>query len=224
MRVTLEHQGEKDLHIVAFKLVYDLKPVEDSAAYFHAQYRRSLTSAAYPEHVILDGVAGEGAYAGTYLAWNPFSTGWGGEGEVKFYLDGDTTHPTIADTGTEDYFGGAWNYGAPGRLAPYSLLDEMRFQPISGCEQAYNAPFCGVPLARTGDPNGPRKYSMYRWHANDAIAFLTDLKVTVQSLAWLPDRTFRPSVDDIASVAYWYQLEPHRAFPELPSVQERWDH
>ena len=64
---------------------------------------------------------------------------------------------------------------------------------------------------------------MYRWHANDAIAFKSDLKVTVQSLGWLPDGQFRPSVDDIASVAYWYQIEPHNPFPELPPKEKRWD-
>lgn len=222
-KVTLENQSIHDVHIVAFKLIYDLKPIAEEDTYFHVQYRRSLTSAEYPEHVILDGVKGEGCYVGTYLAWNPFSTGWWGEGEVKFYMDGDAEYPTIADTGTEDYFGGAWNYGASGQLAPRSLLNEQHTIYPDDVEQVYNAPFCGVSLALTRNSNGPRKYSMYRWHANDAIAFKSDLKVTVQSLGWLPDGQFRPSVGDIASVAYWYQTEPHNPFPELPPKEKRWD-
>ena len=222
-KVTLENQSVHDVHIIAYKFVYDLKPVSEEDTYFHAQYRRTLTSAEHPEHVILDGVEGEGCYVGTYLAWNPFSTGWWGEGEVKFYMDGDTEYPTIADTGTEDYFGGAWNYGATGQLPPRNMLDEQVHVFPQKEEEAYNAPFCGVPLALTQNPNGPRKFSMYRWHVNDAIAFLHDLKVTVQSLGWLPDGQYRPSVDDIASVAYWYQAEPHAAFPALPPKEARWD-
>jgi len=222
-RLTLTNESAKPVRIVAYKVLYDLRPIGDDAAYFHAQYRRTLTSKAQPEHVILNGVEGEGAYVGTYLAWCPFSTGWWGEGEVKFYLDGDLEFPTIADTGTEDYFGGAWNFGAPGQLAPESLLDEMHFERRAGQEQVYNAPFCGVSLADAANSNGPRKYSLYRWHANDSIAFLNDLKVTVQTLAWLPDHTYRPSTDDIASVGYWYQLEPHKQFPALPDKSIRWD-
>ena len=222
-RVTLENQSEHDVNIVTYKLMVDLKPVDDDDAYFHAQYRRSLTSEAYPEHVILDGVRGEGAYVGTYLAWNPFSTGWWGEGEVKFYMDGDTDHPTICDTGTEDYFGGAWNFGASGQLAPRSLLNDQTCVYPDEAEREYSAPFCGMPLALTRNSNGPRKYSLYRWHCNDAVAFRHDLKVTVQSLGWLPDGQFRPSVDDIASVAYWYQKECHAPFPPLPPKEKRWD-
>lgn len=222
-KVTLENQSDDDVKIVAYKIMYDLKPVDESDLYFHAQYRRTLTTVQNPEHTIVDGIKGEGCYAGTYLAWNPFCTGWWGEGEVKFYMDGDGEYPTICDTGTEDYFGGAWNYGASGQLGVKSLQSEQWHDIVSTVEEVYNAPFCGVPLALTKNPNGPRKFSMYRWHANDAIAFLSDLKVTVQSLAWLPDSTYRPSVDDIASVAYWYQTEPHNPFPQLPSKEERWD-
>ena len=63
-------------------------------------------------HTLLDGVQGQGQYVGTYLAWGVNNTGWWGEGEIKFYLDGDGEFPTICGTGTEDYFGGAWNFEA----------------------------------------------------------------------------------------------------------------
>ena len=60
---------------------------------------------------------GPGQYVGTYLAWGVNSNGWWGEGEIKFYLDGDDEYPTICGTGTEDYFGGAWNFDVPGAAA-----------------------------------------------------------------------------------------------------------
>jgi hypothetical protein len=84
-----------------------------------------------------------------------------------------------------------------------------------------------MPLARSGDPGGPRKFGLYRWHILDSIGFSEDIKVAVQSLAWYPNGVepglYRPAPADIASVAYWYQAEPHRRFPALPAAADRCD-
>ena len=61
-------------------------------------------------YTILDGVQGKGHYVGTYMAWGVNNTGWWGEGEIKFYMDGDGEFPTICGTGTEDYFCGSYNF------------------------------------------------------------------------------------------------------------------
>ena len=53
---------------------------------------------------------GWGHYVGTYLAWGVNNNGWWGEGEIKFFLDGDSEFPTICGTGTEDYFCGSYNF------------------------------------------------------------------------------------------------------------------
>jgi hypothetical protein len=206
--MTLENQGPTDANIVAYSVMYRLGPVPDDAAYFHAQWRRTLTRREHPEHTIVDGVAGRGAYVGTYLAWAALSRGWWGEGEVKFYLDGDREDPTLCSTGTEDYFGGAWCFYRDPR-------EDRR-------EQEFSAPFLGLPLARIDDPQGPRLFSLYRWHLLDPIGFERDLRVTVQALGWWPHRSYEPLTDDIASVAYWYQAEPHGAFPPLPPLAARW--
>ncbi len=208
-RITLENQGPRDANVVAYRVLYQLREIPEDAAYFHAQWRRSLTRRDYPEHVILNGVVGRGVYVGTYLAWNAFSRGWWGEGEVKFYIDGDQEFPTLADNGTEDYFGGAWCF-----------YRDPRNDPL---EQVFNSPFLGLPLAYYKDPQSPRKFSLYRWHLLDSIGFLTDLKVTIQALGWWPNQRYQPLTDDIASVAYWYQLEPHQSFPQLPGMKDRWD-
>ncbi len=210
-RITLTNDGEQPVSIIAYRVLYKLTPVEDSAAYFHAQYRRSMTRKECPEHVILDGVRGKGLYVGTYLMYNVLASEWWGEGEVKFYIDGDTDQPTICDNGTEDYFGGAWNFGSFDPGNPDSR------------EEAYSSPFLGMPLAVSENRHGPRKFGLYRWHILDSIGFSEDLRVTVQALGWYPNHRFRPMTDDIASVAYWYQCEPHAAFPVLPRVEERWD-
>lgn len=208
-RITLTHEGKEDANVVAWRVLYHLKQVSEQAAYFHAQFRHTLTSGR-PEHIILDEVRGKGVYVGTYLAWNNLSSGWWGEGEVKFYLDGDTEYPTLCDNGTEDYFGGAWNFG-------------YNFPDYGNPEQKFQSPYLGLPLALTQNPHGPKKFSMYRWHIHDCIGFEESVKVTIQTLGWYPDHTYRPLCEDISSVAYYYQTEPHQCFPVLPDILQRWE-
>jgi hypothetical protein len=197
VKITLENQGPRNFDQFFYQITYALEAVPENAAYFHAQWRRSMTSRAHPEHVILDGVAGRGQYVGTFLAWEQLSNGWWGEGEVKFFLDGDKENPTICGTGTEDYFGGAWAFG-----------------------DTYSTPFLGYPFYGHEGGEVP-KHSLYRWHVADPIRFAKDLRVTIQALGWWPNGKFQPLTDDIASVAYWYQVEPHGQFPSLPERAAR---
>lgn len=198
-RVTIENQRWEEIRGFFYQITYTLTDVPDNAAYFHAQWRRSLTAREHPEHVLLDGVRGQGHYVGTFMAWSQFSNGWWGEGEIKFYMDDDSEYPTICGTGTEDYFGGAWAFGG----------------------ETYSTPFLGYPLYRK-EPGEVPRHGLYRWHVFDPIRFKQELRVTMQALGWWPNHTFEPLTDDIASVAYWYQSEPHAAFPALPPVHERW--
>lgn len=207
-KITLTNEGKNEVRIVAFKVLYKLHPVPVEAAYFHAQWRRSLTKREHPEHTILDGVKGHGLYVGTYLAWTALSRGWWGEGEVKFYLDGDNEFPTICDNGTEDYFGGAWGF----------FKDPKKDM----VEEAFNTPFFGMPLAHTGGNDGPRYFGLYRWHLLDSIGFEQDLRVTVQTLGWWPGHIYQPLTDDVASTAIWYQREPHAPYPKFPTLNDRW--
>jgi len=203
-RIEVENQHKDVVQGFFYQITYELDDVSDSAAYFHAQWRRSVTRIEYPEHVIVDGIKGRGHYVGTYLAWTQLSNGWWGEGEVKFYMDGDKEYPTICGTGTEDYFCGAWG-----------------FENAEGKTETFCAPFAGYPLC-VHKPNEVIKHGLYRWHIPDPIRFEQDLKVTVQALGWWPNGKFQPLQDDIASTAYWYQTEPHSAFPEMPPVHLRW--
>ncbi|MCJ7737066.1 MAG: DUF2961 domain-containing protein, partial [Anaerolineae bacterium] len=205
-RVTIENQSDEGIFGFFYQITYALTAVPANAAYFHSQWRRSVTSREVPEHLILEGVEGLGHYVGTYLAWTQFSNGWWGEGEVKFFVDGDGEYPTICGTGTEDYFGGAWCFGS---------------EPDPKKTQTYSTPFLGYPLY-VGDEGRVPRHGLYRWHIMDPIRFKEDLKVTVQALGWWPNNAFEPLADDISSVAYWYQSEPHAAFPVLPPIHERW--
>ncbi|MBR4467350.1 MAG: DUF2961 domain-containing protein, partial [Clostridia bacterium] len=108
-RITLENRSP-DGATLYYQVDYTLQDLPDDICYFHTQFRRTNPTQPKQPHVILDGVRGRGQYAGTYVCWGSNSVGWWGEGEVKFYIDGDEKYPSICGTGTEDYFCGSYNF------------------------------------------------------------------------------------------------------------------
>ena len=185
-----------------YQIDYTLTDVPAQTGYFHAQFRRTNPLPYKSDYVILDGVKGWGQYVGTYMAWGTHSNGWWGEGEIKFFIDGDGKFPTICGTGTEDYFGGG--FGFENRAT-------KQYQEYSTAYKGF------AQVIRTdGLWQSQERFGMYRWHIEDPVRFERDLKVTVQALGWRPDGRYLPLQDDIASVAYWYQTEPHAPFPPLP--------
>jgi Protein of unknown function (DUF2961) len=207
-RITLTNLNDKPLYVY-YQITYALTEVPDAAAYFHAQFRRTNPLPYKDIYTLLEGVSGQGQYVGTYMAWGVNNTGWWGEGEIKFYMDGDADFPTICGTGTEDYFCGAYNFD-PGVIE--------RDRP-SGYEE-FTTPYAGLPqvIRPDGVYASQQRFGLYRWHITDPIRFETDLKVTIQALGWRTDRDRRylPLQDDIASVAFWYQTLPTAPFPALP--------
>jgi hypothetical protein len=151
-------------------------------------------------------VSGKGQYVGTYIAWGSHSTGWWGEGEVKFYIDGDKDFPTISSTGTEDYFGGS-----------YDFENEQTHR-----YEEFTSPYSGLAQVIRSDGlyQSQQRFGLYRWHIPDPVRFSSDLRVTIQALGWQSGERYLPLTDDIASVAFWYQTEPHQRFPKLPSRDE----
>lgn len=203
-RITIENITPDQCYGFYYQVTYALTDVPEDAAYFHAQWRRSKPLEYMDVHTLLEGVTGQGQYVGTYIAWGVNSRGWWGEGEIKFYMDGDTEFPTIAGTGTEDYFGGAWNFEQP--LGEYG---------------SYSTPYLGLPqiIKPDGLYQSQQRFGMYRWHIQDPIRFKKDMRVTIQALGWRAkfedQQRYLPLQDDIASTSFWYQAEPHAAFPEL---------
>jgi hypothetical protein len=200
-RITVENLSPEECRGLYYQVSYTLTDIPDDAAYFHAQWRRNQPLPYGQVHTLLDGVRGQGHYVGTYLAWGVNNNGWWGEGEIKFYIDGDHEFPTICGTGTEDYFGGAWDFEQP-----------------QGQYCVFSAPFSGLPqvIRPDGLYQSQQRFGMYRWHVMDPIRFQHDLRVTIQALGWRSEGRYLPLQDDIASTAFWYQAEPHAPFPTLP--------
>jgi hypothetical protein len=204
-RITMTNIAEEQMTLY-FQINYAFGPVGDDAAYFHAQFRR-VNPLPYKEvYTILDGVEGKGHYAGTYLAWGVNSSGWWGEGEIKFYLDGDTEWPTICGTGTEDYFCGSYNF---------ENKETRQYQE-------FTTPYAGMPqvIRPDGVYQSQQRFGLYRWHLTDPVRFERDLRVTIQALGWRSGGRYLPLQDDIASVAFWYQTLPTAPFPALPGKDQ----
>jgi hypothetical protein len=191
-----------DLSALYYQINYTLTKVPDDAAYFHAQFRR-VNPLPYKEvYTILDGVKGQGQYVGTHMCWGVNNSGWWGEGEIKFYMDGDKEFPTICGTGTEDYFCGSYNFE----------------NKTTHQYQEFTTPYAGMPLVMRPDGlyQSQTRFSLYRWHIMDPVRFKKDLRVTIQALGWRSGGRYLPLQDDISSVAYWYQTLPAAPFPPLP--------
>jgi len=199
-RITIENRMPVESGGFYYAVNYALTEVAGDDAYFHAQFRRVNPLPYKQDYVILDNVKGKGHYVGTFMAWQQNSEGWWGEGEFKAFIDGDKEFPTICGTGTEDYFGGAWGF-MDNFTAPY-----LGYQDITAMAQP------GRKIGTLGN-----RHNMYRFHIMDPIRFAQDLKITMQALGWRSEGRYLPLQDDIASVAYWYQTEPHAPFPQLGS-------
>jgi len=198
-RITMENIAEKRATLY-YQINYTLTDIPDNAAYFHAQFRRTNPLPYKDVYTIVDGLKGWGHFVGCYMCWGVNNNGWWGEGEIKFFMDGDKKFPTICGTGTEDYFCGSYCFRVNGHYVEYSTA------------------YAGMPqvIRPDGEYSANTRFGLYRWHIMDPIRFEKDLKVTMQALGWRSGGRYLPLQDDISSVAYWYQTEPHAPFPPLP--------
>jgi hypothetical protein len=199
-RITIQNLHPSRPQTCFYQINYTLTDVPEECAYLHAQFRR-VNPLPYGEvYTIVDGIRGRGQYVGTSMGVGVNHSGWWGEGEIKFYIDGDAEYPTLCGTGTEDYFGGSYNWDVEGQYVTYST-------PFMGMHQV---------LRPDGSYNSQHRHAMYRWHVMDPIRFESDLRVTIQALGWRSEGRYLPGQHDICSVAYWYQSLPAAPFPKLP--------
>lgn len=203
-RITMENLNHEPMRLY-YQVDYTLTEIDNNEAYFHAQFRRSNPTKG-SIHTLVDGIKGKGQYVGCYMAWGVNNNAWWGEGEIKFYMDGDTDYPTINGTGVEDYFCGSYNF------------ENQKTKQYQEFSTAY------AGLHQVIRPDGlyrsQQAFGMYRWHIMDPIRFEKDLRVTIQDLGWRHNWRYYPQQSDISSVVFWYQREPHAPFPPLPSKND----
>lgn len=198
--ITNDMQDDKRMDCLFFQIDYELhESLPENTGLFHAQFRRQNPTVPKRDFVVLDNVEGPGYFAGCVIGIRPLKPFWWGEGEMKFYIDGDTDFPTICGTGTEDYFGCAWGMNL------------------------YQTPYLGCTLLQPPDQSKNLKelVSMYRFHVLDPVYFKHSLKATIQQIGWGESGLEERDGDDWCSVAYWYQREPVKQMPPLPDREQR---
>lgn len=202
-RITMTNIAEEQMTLY-YQINYTLTEVDEDAAYFHAHFRRTNPIPYKTDYTVIDGIKGKGQFVGMYLAWGQNNNGWWGEGEVKFFMDGDKEYPTIASTGLEDYFCGSYNFD------PTPKHDKEYV--------TYTTPYAGFHqvVRPTSDYRTQFRMGMYRFHVMDPIRFESDLKITIQALGWGYNGRWLPMQDDVASVAYWYQTLPAPTLQPIP--------
>jgi len=202
-RITLTNEGSVRTDSLYFAVDYVTFPaLPVGVGRFHAQYRQAVPCPSLPGNPSeknLSGAnnyafleaAGKGHFVGVTHSVVQNKDGWFGEGDDMIFIDGDTL-PTINGTGTEDYYNGAWDFGG----------------------QSFAYMHNGAPLSVTPEKKGGR-YCLYRWHTESPIAFEKSIRVTIEH------GTDNDRSDNFYSTAYWYQTEPHAAFPALPKAADR---
>ncbi len=185
--------------------------IPDESLYFHASYRQEQPLTAGKAYTVIDGIEGQGNFIGVTL-----SAGINGrdgcwvEGEVKVYVD-DDIYPSLNYTGTEDYFCGSYAFG-------YDMFG--KYQPFSGLYAGMFAMMGSETWDRSkSNYNTQPRFMGYRWHIPDPIHFEKNFSMKLLNMGYMNNKTYGRR-DDFASVAYWYQTHPHKAFKPLPSDDE----
>lgn len=197
-KVTVQNLNDENV-CVYYQIDYQLRKVSADALYFHAQFRRDPCLAYKVPYEILSLKGGKGKYIGTYLFVGVANDNWWGEGELKIYTDGDKTYPTYCGTGTEDYFLGAWDFDCGGKYTAFSN-HYSGFYPNS-TDDLYRV---------------IKRFSMYRWHIQDAFSFDSEIRVNIQALGWKSNGRYLPMRNDMSSVAYFYFEHPSSDAVPLP--------
>lgn len=192
-RLVILNESDIDADVIAYKVTWEERSPESIDEWrFHAVTCEGSSDPATAEFDIAR-IEGAGLFVGVAVNWRAETMRWWGEGEVKFY-HGDDEFPSLVDTGTEDYFGGAWGFGRDAGFVPGG--------PIG--ERSFSGPYAGVPYIDTNEGYS-REIVLYRWHLNDPIGFDEGLRVAVQALGQGPGNHYEVrSRDILRATGIWY--------------------
>jgi hypothetical protein len=204
-KITITNDGNKAARGFYYQVDYtEYKRLPGNTTYFCAQYRQEYPEKLGSDYLVAD-IEGQGQYVGTVMSVRSRSPFWFGEGDAKFYVNGEK-EPSIWGTGTEDYFLAAWG------------LSEFLFDYF-GCTY----------MSTNGEEDLNVKFTLYRWHIYDPVVFTRSLRFEIEHKGWMsPDETETGKADahveredDMATVAFWYQKGQPKRFAELPPYEER---
>jgi hypothetical protein len=175
-RITVSNEGQQKVNAFYFNLDYRAysQPLPRGTLYFHAQFRQAQPNHGWTSdwqnngdpkvdrktnldgkenYVWLD-ATGRGHFVGVTMSVLQNQDGWWGEGDDMFFIDGEA-RPSIAGTGSEDYFLGAWGFGHP-------FFYQLYGAPVVGEERAGG------------------KSSVYRFHLDSPITFTKAIHATIE--------------------------------------------
>jgi len=203
-KITITNDGKKAARSFYYHIDYtEYKSLPENTAYFCAQYRQEFPETLGKDYLIAD-IENQGHYVGTVMSARARSPYWFGEGDAKYYVDGES-EPSTWGTGTEDYFLCAWG------------LNECLF------------PYFSCTYMSEGEEDLGVEYTLYRWHIQDPVRFAKSFRFEIEHKGWMSeDETETGKVDghveredDMATVAFWYQTGQPKRFTTLPPYEER---
>ena len=211
-RITVANEGKRKVDAFYFNLDYRMfpHPLAAKTLYFHAQFRQAQPNHGWtndwrdngdPRVDDAKNIDGKNNYVWMEATGRGHYVGVAMsvlQNQDNWWGEGDDmffidgeSSPSITGTGSEDYFLGAYDFGN----GPFSY-------------QLYGA-------AVKGEESAGARSSVYRFHLDSPIPFTKSLRATIEH-GHANHRS-----DNFYSVAYWYQSEPHAAFPPLPPVEQR---
>lgn len=214
-RITVENDGGVADVTFYYHIDYETLPASAvppaSVGHLHAQWRRdphTAVAAGKPKNsqfgnmtianttgdanfVVLE-AAGHGNFVGLFLTVDNIAGSWYGEGDDMIFIDGAKWPPTYPGSGHEEIFGAG------------AVPDEE-----------FSGEYTGFYLIENLKGAWGGKNQMYRFYINDPIRFRKSIRFTIEHGH---DNNFE---NDYTSTAFWYQDEPHKAFPALPPAAQR---
>ena len=206
-KITLTNDSDIDF-VLFYQIDYTINDQHNNdVGRLHVCFRRENPTNKKVDFEILPQRKGKGRFIGAVVGVRTLNPGWWGEGEIKFYMDGDTEYPTICGTGSEDWVG--LSYG----------IQQTTFQ-YHGCNLNFESDVIHEVLDdKTNELKDMQTsyISMYRWNIADPIYWKKECRVTIQQIGCC----YYERDDDWSSATFWYEPVPSEPLPQLVSRDER---
>lgn len=247
MRFTVTNESELETLFYYYLDFEQHQMLEPGLGRFHAQWRCDIPKGIdetnlSKEEVLFGGInpdgksnytlleaKGHGHYVGclfsVYSLRRSKDWDWYGEGDDMIFVDGEPG-VSVPDTARRKQVASEADYpvleshpesskGANDAWPPtlHGTGTEDYFNTAWCPTQVYAGPYHGIIAG--GGENWTEPVTLYRFHIEDPVVFQQQIRVTIEH-GHANQRS-----DELSSVAFWYQQEPHLPFPELPPMQER---